>query len=426
MPIRHLFFSLFSRATEMFQAAQMPFLTCLVFSVGLGVGFAWKSGWIPIELAATPTGQILNEPGSLPADSAVMDPARPLQWAAFAEQSSVDPVVFEQQTEPVEDISSNESAGSQEPKRLRNPATRRLPDTSETDRSSIPQQLSLESSVPDPSKVRVDPEFAVEAIQAEGSLVSEPAEDRDFAAAEGETSQNQTLDAAGSLRSELRSIDAQIEQGETIAAHRELSKSYWNHRESRTDLLSRLDKTSDAIFFQPQPHFTDPYVIQPNDQLRVIAGKYQISWEYLSQLNKIDPRRVQSGQKLKVVKGPFSAIIDLPDYTLTIHLQGYFVKSYQVGIGQRGSSPVGKFSVLGKIENPQYTGPDGKVIAADDPANPLGERWIDLGESYGIHGTIDPDSIGKAASRGCIRMNDQDIVEVYNFLVKGSEVVIRK
>ena len=184
----------------MFQAAQMPFLTCLVFSVGLGVGFAWKSGWIPIELAATPTGQILNEPGSLPADSAVMDPARPLQWAAFAEQSSVDPVVFEQQTEPVEEISSNESAGSQEPKRLRNPATRRLPDTSETDRSSIPQQLSLESSVPDPSKVRVDPEFAVEAIQAEGSLVSEPAEDRDFAAAEGETSQNQTLDAAGSLR----------------------------------------------------------------------------------------------------------------------------------------------------------------------------------------------------------------------------------
>ena len=54
------------------------------------------------------------------------------------------------------------------------------------------------------------------------------------------------------------------------------------------------------------------------------------------------------------------------------------------------------------------------------------QRWIDLGDSYGIHGTIDPDSIGKAASRGCIRLRDKDIVEVYDFLVKGSEVVIRK
>ena len=66
------------------------------------------------------------------------------------------------------------------------------------------------------------------------------------------------------------------------------------------------------------------------------------------------------------------------------------------------------------------------MISGDDPANPLGERWIDLGESYGIHGTIDPDTIGKAASRGCIRMRAKDVIEVYDFLVKGSEVVIRK
>ena len=135
---------------------------------------------------------------------------------------------------------------------------------------------------------------------------------------------------------------------------------------------------------------------------------------------------LQLGQKLKVVKGPFAAIVDLQDFTLTVHLQGYYVKRYDVGIGKDGSSPLGKFSVQNKVENPQYTGPDGRVISGDDPKNPLGERWIDLGDSYGIHGTIDPDSIGKAASRGCIRLRDKDIVEVYDFLVRGSEVVIRK
>jgi lipoprotein-anchoring transpeptidase ErfK/SrfK len=48
-----------------------------------------------------------------------------------------------------------------------------------------------------------------------------------------------------------------------------------------------------------------------------------------------------------------------------------------------------------------------------------------LGNSYGIHGTIEPGSIGKAASRGCIRLADADVIDVYDFLVKGSEVVIR-
>jgi LysM repeat protein len=167
-------------------------------------------------------------------------------------------------------------------------------------------------------------------------------------------------------------------------------------------------------------------VIQQGDRLEAIAKKYQLSWEYLAKLNRTEPRRIQIGQKLKVLKGPFGAVVDLNDFALTIHLQGYFVKRYEVCIGKDGSSPIGKFSVLNKVENPPYTGPDGKVIAADDPRNPLGERWIDLGESYGIHGTIDPDSIGKAESRGCIRLRDQDIIEVYNFLVKGSEVVIRK
>jgi lipoprotein-anchoring transpeptidase ErfK/SrfK len=97
-----------------------------------------------------------------------------------------------------------------------------------------------------------------------------------------------------------------------------------------------------------------------------------------------------------------------------------------VGIGKDGTSPIGKFAVLEKIENPQYTDPDGKVIEGDDPANPLGERWIGLGDSYGIHGTIDPESIGKAESRGCIRLRDADIIEVYNFLVVGSVVEIRE
>ncbi|NOX57164.1 MAG: L,D-transpeptidase family protein [Planctomycetes bacterium] len=166
-------------------------------------------------------------------------------------------------------------------------------------------------------------------------------------------------------------------------------------------------------------------MIQPGDQLRKIAKKYKVTWQYLARLNRIDPRRIRAGQKLKVIRGPFSAFIDLSDFQLTVHLHGYYVKSYRVGIGKDGATPTGTFTVLNKVVNPQYTDPDGRVIDADDPANPLGERWIDLGDGYGIHGTIEPDSIGRAVSRGCIRMLNDDVAEVYDFLTVGSEVVIQ-
>jgi len=66
------------------------------------------------------------------------------------------------------------------------------------------------------------------------------------------------------------------------------------------------------------------------------------------------------------------------------------------------------------------------VIRHDDPENPLGEHWIDIGDSFGIHGTNEPDSIGKAESKGCIRMKNEEVAELYDFLVVGSEVKIER
>jgi lipoprotein-anchoring transpeptidase ErfK/SrfK len=170
----------------------------------------------------------------------------------------------------------------------------------------------------------------------------------------------------------------------------------------------------------------EPYVVQPGDQLRQVATHYEVPWEYLARLNRIDPQKVRVGQKLKVIKGPFSALIDLSDFELAIHAHGYYVHSYRVGIGLEGTTPIGTFAVQNKLVNPTYYGPDGLVIDADDPVNPLGERWIDIGDSYGIHGTIEPESIGRAESKGCIRMLNADVEEVYDLLGPGSQVVIRR
>ena len=111
-----------------------------------------------------------------------------------------------------------------------------------------------------------------------------------------------------------------------------------------------------------------------------------------------------------------------------------FITSLPVGLGKDDSTPVGAWKVLNKLKNPTYFSPRGEgIIAAGDPANPLGEYWLGLEgadagtsdkASYGIHGTIEPDSIGKSESMGCIRLRDEDIKLVYEMLVEKESVVV--
>lgn len=376
-------------------------LALLVFGVGTGIGLAWKSGWIPVEFGSANTGALTDDAN---------DPDNFGAATANAESTAEDPELFAAQSEP-----PAEAVSDFRPARVANV---------EPDQPAELEWAREPAATPANPPARIPAEFVEEPRR---EFPRRPNRDIRLAAAEEPAAEARQPDGpASSIAAELRTIDEQIANEEFLAAHRSLSKLYWNHKEARNELLRRLDQTSRMIFYEPRPHLIEPYVIQPNDQLGVIAKKYQLTWEYLAKLNRTDPKRIQLNQKLKVLKGPFAAVVDLNEFALTVHLQGYYVRRYQVGIGKDGASPIGKFAVLNKVDNPQYTGPDGKVVSADDPSNPLGERWIDLGESYGIHGTIEPDSIGKAASRGCIRMRDKDVVEVYDFLVKGSEVVIRK
>jgi L,D-transpeptidase ErfK/SrfK len=228
------------------------------------------------------------------------------------------------------------------------------------------------------------------------------------------------------LASQLKTIDGFLEADDMLRAHRELSKIYWSKPGWRSAIQQRIERTANAIYFDSRLHFVEPYIVNANDQIAQIAKQYNVPWQYLAKLNRIDdPRKLRPGRKMKVIQGPFSAIVEADSFLLTIHAYGYFVRAYPIGIGKDNTTPLGKLAVLNKVVKPQYTDPHGRVVDPDDPQNPLGPRWLDLGNSYGIHGTIDPSSIGKAESRGCIRMRNPDVLEVFDMLGVGSEVSIR-
>jgi lipoprotein-anchoring transpeptidase ErfK/SrfK len=119
-------------------------------------------------------------------------------------------------------------------------------------------------------------------------------------------------------------------------------------------------------------------------------------------------------------------LVSLPDRKLALLENGKVRKVYRVAVGKRFTpSPAGEFKIVNRVSNPAYYH-QGKVIPAGN-GNPVGSRWMGLSaKGYGIHGTNQPSSIGKAASTGCIRMGKQDVEELFALIEVGDPVEIRE
>jgi hypothetical protein len=115
-------------------------------------------------------------------------------------------------------------------------------------------------------------------------------------------------------------------------------------------------------------------------------------------------------------------VVSLEDRKLALVEDGKVVKTYTVAVGKPSTpSPVGTFTIERRATNPTYHH-NGKTVLPG-PGNPVGTRWMGLSiPGYGIHGTNEPNSIGKAASHGCIRMAKADLEEFYPLVAVGDTV----
>ena len=115
-------------------------------------------------------------------------------------------------------------------------------------------------------------------------------------------------------------------------------------------------------------------------------------------------------------------VVSIPDHKLALLEGERVVKVYNVAVGAPVSpSPDGEFRIALRLENPTYYKPG--VVIGPGKDNPLGPRWIGLDvKGFGIHGTNRPDSIGKNASHGCIRLRNRDIEDLFARVQVGDRV----
>ena len=276
----------------------------------------------------------------------------------------------------------------------------------------------------------------------------------DPAAAPGNTApQPGTLTPTGSTSEVMQLIQAGEQKaaaGDLVQARVILSKALLHSdavREDRERIRQKLGPISQDLLFSPKINPADPmseeYAIKSGDNLIRITRNRELAVDYrlIERINGLKDKPLRVGQKIKLVRGPFHAVVSKGDYRLDLFhgspddpQSWIYIRSFKVGLGTGNSTPLGNFVVRprSKLVNPPWVNPQtGQKFGANDPKNPIGEYWLGLegiGESktitgYGIHGTIEPDSIGQQKSMGCVRLGDDDVKMIFELLVEQVSVV---
>ncbi len=232
-----------------------------------------------------------------------------------------------------------------------------------------------------------------------------------------------------------RAIQAKLDEGRLAEAHLELSQRFDDPSLSPPQagqVKDLLDKLAGTVIYSQEYLLEPPRPVRSGETLPQIAEEYGVPWQVLARINRIrDPNRLPPQQQLKVVRGPFDARVYLARGELVLMLNGRYAGTFPIGIGDDYPNLTGSYQVSSK--NPaavDYRGPDGTVIAAGDPKNPLGKLGLALATPQGqptplsIHGTNDPLSLHSPGGRGSIRLVEKDIEDVCGILSVGSRVEI--
>ncbi|USK69955.1 L,D-transpeptidase family protein [Peribacillus asahii] len=162
------------------------------------------------------------------------------------------------------------------------------------------------------------------------------------------------------------------------------------------------------------------HIVKYGETLASIVRDYRVPFAQLVAANPqiTNMNLIMPGQRI-LIPGlpdpntiPFHLVVSKNKRTLQLFRQNQLIKTYPIAVGKMLSqTPVGQFIVVNREPN---------------PGGPYGVMWLSLSKAgYGIHGTNDPSSIGKAVSKGCIRMHNKDVLELARQIPNGTRVMIQ-
>ena len=181
---------------------------------------------------------------------------------------------------------------------------------------------------------------------------------------------------------------------------------------------------------------SEKYIVKPNDSLWGICNRMNnvrsinVEVGLLRLLNKIKGDVIYKDQALDIPSDKISIRVYKRNWLMVVFIGEMPLTAYRVGLGANESTPDGDFMIKTRLKNPDwYSETLGQIIPHGDSRNILGTRWLGFearedARGFGIHGTTDPDSIGKNESAGCIRMRNGDVEELFELIARETKVTV--
>lgn len=196
------------------------------------------------------------------------------------------------------------------------------------------------------------------------------------------------------------------------------------------EALDALGEVNVELIFSPtSTPDSKTYVVESGDTLTSIGIKLNTTQGLLTRANNLtDDSTLRVGQTLKWTPKDFRIVIERSTRRLFLMDGDGIFKRYSTGLGMPGyDTTLGKYKIGNKIKDPTWHKPGAEPIPPGDPRNELGTRWMPfvpvqegLPNDLGIHGAIDPATVGQYSSHGCARLRMEEVEELYDLVVRST------
>jgi lipoprotein-anchoring transpeptidase ErfK/SrfK len=183
--------------------------------------------------------------------------------------------------------------------------------------------------------------------------------------------------------------------------------------------------------YQQQPAYYDQRRLSPMGEPQMQGAVEQEAVD--PRQRPLDPKYEKQLVDYRGKEGPGTIVVDTPNKFLYLVEGNGKALRYGIGVGRPGFTWSGMKTISAKREWPDWTPPAEMLVRRPDlprhmeggPENPLGARAMYLGSSlYRIHGSNEPWTIGTNVSSGCIRMRNEDVIDLYGRVNVGTKVVV--
>jgi hypothetical protein len=187
------------------------------------------------------------------------------------------------------------------------------------------------------------------------------------------------------------------------------------------DLLGQL---AGSVIYSQHDLLLPPHVVAAGETLPAIAASLGVSWQLLGKINGVDdPQRLMPGEHLKLIRGPFDAVVSVSRRRVSLQLTGNYAGSFPVVVGRQFLGRVGNAIPVVEVRRGAGRDPQAAGFATADPA---AKPAIVLADGLVIEAAEDPGVASESVPATSLVLSVRDFAELIDLLGPGSKVLVRQ